>query len=69
MAIFGLPSAHVTISHYLRVPPPPPTPHVTRHWVNNDKLSLRIQVAKTIWGHFKNSNDTRNHDKSEKLLK
>ena len=39
------------------------------HWVNSDKLSLRIQVTKTIWGHFKNSNDTRNYDKSAKFLK
>ena len=63
MAIFGPPYPHVTISHYFRVPPPP------CHWVNSDKLSLRIQVMKTIWGHFKNSNDTRNYDKSVKFLK
>ena len=37
--------------------------------VNSDKLSLRIQVTKTIWGYFKNSNDTRNYDKSVKFLK
>ena len=36
----------VTISGY----PPPPC-----HRVNSDKLSLRMQVTKTIWGHFKNS--------------
>ena len=63
MAIFG--------------PPPPMSPLVTIlgyplppcHRVNSDKLSLRIQVTKTIWGHFKNSNDTRNYDKSAKFLK
>ena len=37
----------VTISGY------PPLP---MHQVNSDKLSLRIQVTKTIWGHFKNGN-------------
>ena len=51
----------VTISGY---PFPPPC-----HQVNSDKLSLRIQVTKTIWGHFKSSNDTRNYDKSAKFLK
>ena len=50
----------VTISGY-----PPPS----CHQVNSDKLSLRVQVTKTIWGHFKNSNDTRNYDKPAKFLK
>ena len=48
-------STLITISGY----PSPPC-----HRVNSDKLSLRIQVTKTIWGHFKNSNDSRNYDKS-----
>ena len=53
MAIFGTPSPHVTISHYFRLLPSP------CHRVNSGKLSLRIEVTKTIWGHFKSSNDTR----------
>ena len=56
--LFNLPppmSPLVTISGY---------PLPTCHRVNNDKLSLRIQVTKTIWGRFKNSNDTRICDKS-----
>ena len=44
--------------------PPPPC-----HRVNSDKLSLKVQVTKTIWGHFKNSNATRNYDKFAKFLK
>ena len=50
----------VTISGY----PLPPC-----HRINSYKLLLRIQVTKTIWGHFNNTNDTRNYDKSAKFLK
>ena len=45
------------------------TPLPPCHRVNSDKLSLRIQVTKTIFRHFKNSNDTRDYDKSAKFLK
>ena len=47
MAIFGPSSPHVTINHYFRIPPQP---------------TLRIQETETIWGHFKNSDDTRDYE-------
>ena len=62
IAIFGSPSPHVTIDTISGHPLP------SSHRVDSDKLSLRIQVTKTIWDHFKNSNDTSN-GKSAKFLK
>ena len=62
IAIFGPPSPHVTIDTISGHPLP------SSHRVNSDKLSLGIQVTKTIWDHFKNSNDTSN-GKSAKFLK